>query len=196
MRDLALESPNGIPRSSLANASTYFQSHQCCSSFVVPSPRQNVLIIGAERPDEFADALRMTCLGHSVTVVNPRETFAAREFKRKGGTFIQGRVEELPPACRCFDVICENYPYPSGENYVPPLAFAEARLSRLPRGGRWILFTEAVKFATLLKAVTDFDENLPGKFSCALSRVSPHLAPPSIYPPGDTRFRLIFKRMR
>ena len=191
-----MEATTGIAWSSLVNDPIFSQSHQCCSSFVASCPRRNVLIIGAERPDEFADALRMACLGHNVTVVNPRETFAAREFKRKGGTFIQGRLEELPPACKCFDVICENYPYPSGENYVPPLAFAEARLSRLSRGGRWILFTEAVRFATLLKAVTDFDENLPGKFSCALSRVPLHRAPASTYPPGDTRFRLIFQRMR
>jgi hypothetical protein len=193
--DLVLEPTIGTACWSSANDPNS-QGHQCCSSFVVSCRRQNVLIIGAERSDEFADALWITCMGHSVTVVNPRETLAAREFKRKGGTFIQGRVEELPPACKCFDLICENYPYPSGQFYIPPTDFAEARLSRLPRGGRWILFTEAVRFATLLKAVADFDENLPGKFSCALSRVSLHQAPPSFYPPGDTRFRLIFKRMR
>jgi hypothetical protein len=191
-----VEATTGIACSSFVSNPIFPQSHQCCSSFVASCPRRNVLIIGAERADEFADALRMACVGHNVTVVNPRETFAAREFKRKGGAFIQGRVEELPPACKCFDVICENYPYPSGENYVPPLAFAEARLSRLPRGGRWILFTEAVRFASLLKAVVDFDDNLPGKFSCTLSRVPLHRAPPSTYPPGDTRFRLIFQRMR
>jgi hypothetical protein len=195
VKDLVLEPMIGTAWSSSANEPNS-QGHQCCSSFLGSCPPQNVLIVGAERSDEFADALWMICLGHSVTVVNPRETLAAREFKRKGGTFIQGRVEELPLACRCFVVICENYPYPSGQHYVPPTDFAEARLSRLSRGGRWILFTEAVRFATLLKAVADFDENLPGKFSCAMSRMPLYQAPPSTYPPGETRFRLIFTRVR
>jgi hypothetical protein len=137
---------------------------QRCSDFVLPCPPQNVLLVGAERRDEFTDAMRLTGQGHDVTVVNPRATIAAREFQNRGGTFIRAGVEQLPPACRCFDVICENYPYPSGEHYVPPRAFALARLWRLAPGGRWILFTEAVRFATLLKAVADYDEAVQGRF--------------------------------
>ena len=172
------------------------QRRQRCSEFVYSCPPQNVLLVGAERRDEFADAMRLVCQGHNITVVNPRKTAAARDFQSRGGTFIRARVEQLPPACRCYDVICENYPYPSGEHYVPPRAFAFARLSRLTPGGRWILFTEGVRFATLLKAVADYDEAVQGKFRLRFSRVPPEDAPPSSYPPVDTRFRLIFERRR
>jgi hypothetical protein len=153
-----------------------------------------VLLVGAERQDEFADALRLVRRGHDVTAVNPKETAAAREFQSRGGTFIRARVEQLPPACGCFDVICENYPYPSGQHYVPPRSFALARLARLAPGGRWILFTEGVRFATLLKAVADYDEAVQDKFRVGFSRVPPEDAPPSSYPPVDTRLRLIFER--
>ena len=172
------------------------QRQQRCSDFVPPCPSQNVLLVGAERHDEFGDAVGLVSQGHNVTIVNPRETAAAREFQSRGGTFIRARVEQLPPACKCFDVICENYPYPSGKHYVPPRAFALARLSRLAPGGRWILFTEAVRFATLLKAVADYDEATQGRFRLHFSRVPPEDAPPSSYPPVDTRFRLIFQRRR
>lgn len=181
----------GPPRGSIRR-----KGWQRCSDFVLPCPAQNVLLVGAERRDEFGDAMRLVRQGHDVTIVNPRETTAAREFQSRGGKFIRARVEELPTACSGFDVICENYPYPSGEHYVPPRTFALARLSRLARGGRWLLFTEAVRFATLLKAVVDYDEAAQGRFSVAISRVSPHEAPPSTYPPADSRFRLIFERRR
>jgi hypothetical protein len=173
-----------------------FAGHWRCSDCVPPWPSQNVLLVGAERPDEFDDAMRLVRRGHDVMVVNPRETAASEEFQRLGGRFIGTRIEELPPACRCFDLICENYPYPSGDHYVPPRAFALARLSRLARGGRWILFTEAARFATLLKAVAEHDEAAQGRFSVAMSSVSPHEAPPSAYPRAESRFRLIFESSR
>ena len=98
---------------------------QRCSDFVSPCATQAVLFIGAEREDEFADALRLMRQGHEVMVINPRETAAARAFHLVGGTFVCARIEQLP--CCYFDVICENYPYPSGQHYVPPRAFAIAR---------------------------------------------------------------------
>jgi hypothetical protein len=167
---------------------------QCCSDFVSPGATQSVLFVGAERADEFADAMRLVCEGHDVIVINPRETAAARSFRRAGGTFVRAWVEQLPTACCRFDVICENYPYPSGRHYVPPRDFALARLARLAPGGRWVLFTEAARYATLLKAVGDYDVDVQGGFRVGLSSLSPEQAPPSVYPSASTRFRLIFER--
>jgi hypothetical protein len=169
---------------------------QRCSDFVPPCPAQNVLFIGAERSDEFADAMRLFCQGHNVMVINPRETALATTFSRQGGNFVRVRIEQLPRECCQFDLICENYPYPSGQHYVPPGAFALARLARLASRGRWILFTEAARYATLLKAVVEYDGALQGRFGVTLSSVSPHDAPPSAYPPLSSRFRLVFKRQR
>jgi transposase len=153
-----------------------------------------VLFVGAERADEFADAMRLASAGHDVIVINPRETAAARAFRRSGGTFVRARVEQLPTACCRFDVICENYPYPSGRHYVPPRDFARARLARLVPGGRWVLFTEAARYATLLKAVGDHDAAVQRSFRVGLTGLSSKEAPPSAYPSAGTRFRLVFER--
>ena len=167
---------------------------QRCSSFVSRPATQAVLFVGAERADEFAGAMRLAGQGHDVIVINPRETYAAKAFRHAGGTFVRARVEQLPTACCGFDVICENYPYPSGRHYVPPRDFALARLSRLAPGGHWVLFTEAARYATLLKAVGDYDEAVQRRFRVRLSSLSPTEAPPSAYPFASTRFRLIFER--
>jgi hypothetical protein len=159
-------------------------------------PVQNVVFVGAERGDEFAHAMRLTRRGHDVIAVNPRETASAKEFRRAGGKFFRGRLEDLPPhACR-FDLICENYPYPSGRHYVPPRAFALARLARLKPGGRWILVTESPRYPSLLKAVGDYDGTVRVRFRSALTPLSIDEAPPSVYPRADTRFRLVFRRCR
>jgi hypothetical protein len=167
---------------------------QRCSDFVSPCATQAVLLVGAERADEFADATRLLCQGHDVIVINPRETAEARAFRRAGGTFLRARVEELPTACCRFDLICENYPYPSGRHYVPPRAFALTRLVRLAPGGRWVLFTEAMRYATLLKAVGDYDAIVQRRFRVGLSSLSPGEAPLSAYPSAATRYRLVFER--
>jgi hypothetical protein len=167
---------------------------QYCADSVSPCATQSVLFVGAERVDEFADAMRLAREGHDVIVVNPRETAAARAFRRAGGSFIRAKIEQLPTACCRFDVICENYPYPSGRHYVPPRDFALTRLARLAPGGRWVLFTEAARYATLLKAVGDYDVDVQGRFSARLSSLAPELAPLSAYPSAGTRFRLIFER--
>jgi hypothetical protein len=169
---------------------------QRCSDYVSPCATQAVLFVGAERADEFADAMRLAREGHDVIVTNPRETAAARAFRRAGGTFVRAGIEQLPIACCRFDVICENYPYPSGRHYVPPRDFALARLTRLAPGGRWVLFTESARYASLLKAVADYDDAVQGRVAASLSSISPGAAPPSSYPPSSTRFRLIFKRRR
>jgi hypothetical protein len=167
---------------------------QRCSDFVTARATLAVLFVGAERADELADATRLLCQGHDVIVINPRETAAARAFRRAGGTFLRARVEELPTACCHFDIICENYPYPSGRHYVPPRAFAVARLVRLVPRGRWVLYTEAARYASLLKAIGDYDASVQRQFRVRLSTLPPRLAPPSDYPSAGTRFRLVFER--
>jgi hypothetical protein len=152
-----------------------------------------VLFVGVERPDEFADIWRLACRGHDVMAVNPRETDAARSFRARGGNFVRARIEDLPQEHCRFDVVCENYPYPSGRHYVPPRPFALARMSRLAPGGRWILFTESARFASLLKAVGDNDTP-GGEYQATLASVHSVAAPPSAYPPVDSRFRLIVER--
>jgi hypothetical protein len=169
---------------------------QGCSDFVSPCATQSVLFVGAERPDEFAVAMRLTREGHDVIVVNPRETTAARAFRRAGGTFLRAGIEQLPRARCRFDVICENYPYPSGRHYVPPRDFALARLALLSPGGRWVLFTESARYASLLKAVGDYDGAVQGRFRASLSSLPPSSAPLSSYPSSNTRFRLVFNSRR
>jgi hypothetical protein len=182
------------PSASSTPISGWHPRKQRCCDFVSPCGTQSVLFVGAERTDEFADAMRLVSQGHDVIAINPRETAAARAFRRAGGTFVRVRIEQLPPGCCRFDVICENYPYPSGRHYVPPRAFAVARLTRLAPAGRWVLFTEAVRYATLLKAVGDYDEAVQRRFTVRLSNLPPGAAPPSAYPSAGTRFRLIFER--
>ena len=166
---------------------------QRCSDFQCCRVPKRVLLVGAERPAEFRDAMKLLRRGHEVTVVNPRVTCAARVFRSEGGRFIPARVEQLPRALGDFDLICENYPYPSGRKSVPARAFAQARLVRLARGGRWILFTESPRYARELKAAAEGRTD-GGDFSLRLSRVPEDLAPASSYPPSGTRFRLTFER--
>jgi hypothetical protein len=167
---------------------------ELCSEFVPARPAPNVLFVGAERGDEFAHAMRLICQGHDVIAINPRETASARAFRGAGGRFIRARIEDLPPESCRFDLICENYPYPSGRYYVPPRAFALARLSRLAPCGRWILVTESPRYASLLKAAGDYDDAVRAKFRSTLSALSTDEAPASLYPRGENRFRLIFQR--
>jgi hypothetical protein len=174
---------------SASNAVSTSPSRPSCVSRVL-----NILFVGPERPDEFANAIQLMRRGHTVIAVNPRETHASRAFQERGGTFLATRIEQLPRACGAFDLILENYPYPSGQDYVPPRPYALARLSRLAQRGRWILFTEAVRFATLLTAAVQHDDHLRGKFHISLAPLSVNAAPPSYYPPVDSRFRLIFER--
>lgn len=196
MKDLTAKPSDHLARCPRLHAPECRDEYQRCSSFASLAPPRSVLLIGPERPDEFADALWLARQGHNVTVVNPKETSASKKYMKEGGIFVRARVEELPRICSRFHLICENYPYPSGEQYVPPRAFALARLSRLAPGGRWVLFTEAVRFATLLKGVVDYNDDLRSQFSCSFSSLSPCQAPPSAYPPTDTRLRLVFKRRR
>jgi hypothetical protein len=165
-----------------------------CSNYLSMSPLRNALFVGAERRDEFAHAMRLACRGHDVIAINPRESSSARAFRRAGGQFIRARIEDLPPESCRFDLICENYPYPSGQHYVPPRPFALARLSLLKPGGKWMLVTESPRYASLLKAVGDYDDDVSARFRSTLSPLSIDEAPPSLYPRAKTRFGLVFQR--
>jgi hypothetical protein len=165
-----------------------------CSDFTTPAATHRVLFVGAERADEFSDALQMGVRGLEVTVVNPRRTAAAKVFQLRGGRFVPARVEQLANTHGAFDTICEHYPYPLRRYSGPAKRFALARLERLAPGGRWILVTESRRFATALKALADFDADIASRFSLRSYVLSPRQAPRSYYPPVDTRFRLIFQR--
>jgi hypothetical protein len=154
---------------------------------------QRVLFVGAERRDEFSHALRLADASHDVMVVNPRETLSARSFRRAGGRFVRTSVERLPLEHCQFDLICENYPYPSGRNYVPPRPFVVARLLRLAPCGRWMIVTESARLASLLKAAVDYDLDLQRRYSVTLKEVPTSQAPPSAYPSVSTRYRLVFR---
>jgi hypothetical protein len=167
-----------------------------CPGYMSVRPAQKVLFVGAERADEFAHAVRLACQGHDVIAINPRETTSANAFRRAGGRFIRARIEDLPTKSCGFDLICENYPYPSGRHYVPPRPFALARLSLLKPGGRWILVTESPRYASLLKSVGDYDDDVRARFRSSLSALSIDEAPPSAYPRAETRYQLIFQRCR
>jgi phosphatidylserine/phosphatidylglycerophosphate/cardiolipin synthase-like enzyme len=170
------------------------QAQRC--SDVSARPPENILFVGAEGGDEFKDAMRLVCRGHGVMAINTRETAWARAFCRAGGKFIRARIDDLPPESCRFDLICENYLYRSGQHYVPARPFALARLSRLKPAGRWILVTESPRYASLLKAVGDYDEAVQRNFTVTLSSLAPDEAPSSLYPHGESRFRLIFQRCR
>jgi len=157
-----------------------------------------VLFVGAERPDEFARAMRLACQGHIVTVVNPRLTGAAQAFRNGGGRFIQARVEDLPHRLGQFHVICENYPYPypPALGYAAARAYALARLARLAIRGRWVVFTESTRLTATLAAVARHETAVRCGFRLRFAELSPVLAPLSAYLRRKTRYRLIFQRVK
>jgi monoamine oxidase len=160
---------------------------------VVP---QKILFVSAELGDKFKHATQLVCQGHDVMAISPRATAPARAFRRIGGQFIRGRVEDLPlEACR-FDLIRENHPYPSERHYLSARPFALARLSRLRKGGRWIVVTESPRHASLLKAIGDYDEGVQRNFTVTASSLAPDQAPSTLYRGRKARFRLIFQRRR
>src|SRR6202521_2450521 len=154
-------------------------SKQLFSDFLPQSLGQNVLLVGAERSDEFADAMRLVRQGHKVVVVNPHASLAARRFAKDGGTFVPTTIERLPLALGSFDLICENYPYTVArvkgvceEDSCPVWlstramrAYAMARLKRLAPRGRWIAFTESPDFAKALRSFVHQEPDIRRNFS-------------------------------
>jgi hypothetical protein len=155
------------------------------------APRQNVLVVGAERPEEFSYASEVAGRGHQVTVVNPLANAEARAYTARGGNFVEGAIEDLP-AGRGFDMIREDFPFPLGRAFQPTRAFVEARLSRLSPGGRWVLVTEDADFVTTLEAAS----SRPGIQSTVREFPAFHeAAPSSAYPRVSRRFLVIFEKL-
>ena len=169
-----------------------------------------VLMIGAERPDEFAHAMRMAGRGYSVIVVNPRESFAAHQFANGGGTFIRTTIERLPLRLGPFDLICENYPFtvslvegvcqddpcPMWLSARAVRAYAIARLRHLASCGQWIVFTESPGFARALLSIVRRNQAIRHNFAARIVLLTSGEAPPSSYPRLSTRFQVTFQRYR
>ena len=116
-------------------------------------PPPSALIVGAERPDEFAHAADLARRGQNVTVANPRVTEAARNYQAQGGTLHEGPVEGLPPG-KQYDYIREEFPQPLGRT-MAAVDSIKARLERVAPGGRLEIVTEgsAVEFRELYESI-------------------------------------------
>jgi hypothetical protein len=207
---LAPEQLQGPKTGGRPKALDQHERRQCCSCFLPKSLVRNVLLVGAETPDEFADAVRLVRQGHKVVVVNPHASFAARNFAKDGGTFVRTKTECLPLTLGSFDLICENYPYTvarvegmCGENPCPVWlsaramrGYAMARMKRLAPHGRWIVFTESPGFAGALRSFVRQEPDIRRNFSVRIVSLTGDEAPRSAYPHLTTRFKLIFQRHR
>jgi hypothetical protein len=151
---------------------------------IIPKGNPRILIVGAETIDEFRVAQGLREAGRNVTVVNPLETQAARNFKSGGGNFIKDVIENLPDAQR-FDYIIENYPFPTGPYAPAAEAFIDARIKRLQPGGSWEIITESSDFADALEAVGQSK-----KVAITRTEIPLHQAPKSTYPRVDDRFKI------
>jgi hypothetical protein len=214
---------NALLASHLQRASDWHQQNRCLpalySDYAVAnaalarvsaarSRALNVLMVGSERSDEFAAAVRLAERGHSVIVINPRQSGAARQFANTGGRFIRTTIEQLPLVVGPFDLICESYPFTVArvkgicEDHPCPMwlsartihSYAMARLRHLAPRGRWIVFTESPGFAGALRSLAYRDKGIRCKFSVRIVPLASDEAPPSSYPHLSTRFQVIFQR--
>ena len=110
--------------------------------------RQRVLLVGAERVDEFEWATGLARRGQRVTVLSPEASRhisdpdaleALRRFRGQGD-FNEGRIEDLPRE-PVFDSIREDFPYPTGAR-IDTMDASNERLDRLTPGGRWTVVSE------------------------------------------------------
>jgi len=156
---------------------------------------QRVLVVGAERADEFQWAANLQRSGQDVTVVNPQTSAAAQQFREGGGRLITSTVEGLPPDAT-FNTIREDFPFPLGRIFQPTRDFALARISRLAPGGRWVVATESSEFAATLDGVV---ASLGLRVTRTVAPFPPlaHEATPTspwLSPGNQTRVILIFTR--
>jgi hypothetical protein len=171
--------------------------------------RVSILAIGAERPEEFAAALRRARSRDRVIVVNPRRTNAAKSFVQSGGNFIQAPVQNLPDELGPFDLVLENYPFTVGlvegvcEQEPCPFwrssravrNYAVPRLRQLGPGGRWILWTESPGLARTLRRLIRTNPSLTRNFAVRIDSAARRRAPRSSYPHLQTRFRVTIERL-
>jgi hypothetical protein len=151
-------------------------------------PGLKVLIVGPETQAEFAYARKIMLDGGQVTCVNPVKSPAAKRFIAEGGDFFQGEVSKLPPG-KQFDIIREDFPFPTGNYIDVPQTFA--RITRLRPGGSWVVVTESGEFATTLEAAAAMNK------AKVFKRAIPALhegAPVSSHPRDIERIALIITR--
>jgi hypothetical protein len=184
--------------------------NRCCSDFVEQRPAQTVLFVGAERWDEFAQAIDLASCGHDVTVVNPRKSLAARAFQAAGGSFVQSMISKLPSTLGPFDIVCEHYPFTITRvrrvcernpctiwrSLRALRAYAMPRLRQLVEGGRWVIFTESPGLPKALHLLVQSDPTLRRNFTSQILRLNDAHAPSSKYPILSTRFLVILRRAR
>jgi hypothetical protein len=159
----------------------------------LPPAPQNVLVVGAERADEFAYADDLMAHGQQVTVVNPSVTDEAQAFAERGGNFVRGRVEDLPEGQQ-YTMIREDFPFPLGRAFQPTAEFATARLDRLAPGGRWVVVTESSEFSATLEATVIGRPDL--KVTNTEIPLFHEGTPRSDWPREARRFVLIFEPRR
>lgn len=116
-----------------------------------PAP-QRILVVGAERPEEFRYAREVAARGHEVTVVNPQATPESATFAAEGGNFVQAGIETLPQQ-PLYNVVSEDFPVPIRRMFPQAQAFASERITRLEPGGRWVVATESAEFVQMLQLV-------------------------------------------
>ncbi len=151
-------------------------------------PGLHVLVVGPETEAEFDYARKVEAGGGRATCINPVKSPAAARFELHGGTFVQGKIQQLPDDA-CFDIIREDFPYPTG-NYIDFPA-VQARLSRLKPGGSWVVVTEKPDFASTLEVAAQHGG------ASVLRREFPFAhdgAPVSLHPRDKSRIALVISR--
>jgi hypothetical protein len=151
-----------------------------------PRPGSRVLLVGPETKPEFQWALDVTARGGKATAVNPLKTAAANDFISKGGTFVQGTVESLPRDA-AFDIIREDFPYPTGKFIDAQMV--SARLTRLAPRGAWVVVTESEEFAKALETTAKLRAKVMRREFPAFHEG----APVSVHPKETSRFALIIR---
>lgn len=152
--------------------------------------RLDVLVVGAETNAEFAYAKQVNKQGGSAVVANPHLTDEALSFQKSGGNFFKGKVEDLP-AGKHFDLIREDFPYPTGRVIQPAKELVESRMNRLNEGGTWVVVTEKSDFVkTLEVAAIDAGVNV------SVNQIPAHheATPQSIHPRDPNRYVLTFSK--
>lgn len=157
-----------------------------------PPRRPSVLIVGAERSEEFAQATSLAGQGRDVTVVNPRATAEARSYQATGGHFHEGGIETLPPGVQ-YDYIREEFPQPLGRTALA-LEAVRARFRRLAPGGRLEIVTEAN--AEEFRQLFDFVGESEYHCSMTTRELGPGEGPhsPNYVPAGERRIETVFAR--
>jgi len=151
-------------------------------------PGVRVLVVGPETDAEFEYAQKVNSGGGKATAVNPLKTTAADRFAASGGDFVQGKIETLPKDAK-FDIIREDFPYPTGK--FVDTASANERISRLKPGGFWVVVTEKPDFADALEAAAA----LQGAKTMRRDFAPGHeAAPASAHPRDPGRIALIITR--